>query len=316
MVARGVDIDQATTTKRPPLRDCGLVGLSDGPRGGAVWPAPGSLEYVYHKSFASPKAENGLWGCEEADIPVQHFRLTEGHDAGGDEPRAGRAPLTCDQEKVLFLRYNYAKYRLSRLAAGRGRKKSRGSQPLHKWRRRARVAQEKLVHANLRLVPSMAGRVRLPGVEFSEMLAEGYAAVLRSVEKFDVSRGVKFSTYACRAIFASFCRLARSARAYQRRFPTQFDPELEQSDELDRRHERQKDDAVHSIQTVLERNLADLTDTELGVVRERYLDRGGQGPCAIRQVAERLDLSGERVRQIEKAALAKLRFAVNEYLGD
>jgi RNA polymerase sigma factor (sigma-70 family) len=177
------------------------------------------------------------------------------------------------------------------------------------------MAQEKLVHANLRLVPSMARRVRLPGVEFADLLSEGYAAVLRSVEKFDVSRGLKFSTYACRAIFASFHRLARGAQSYHRRFPVQFDPELERSDWTDRRHEQQSHDATNALRTMLQWNWADLAGLEQSVIRERYLVPDGQSPRTLKQAGERLGLSSQRVGQIEKLAMTKLRKAIDQHIG-
>lgn len=271
-----------------------------------------AVDYVYHKSFTNRGTEDGLWGADDPLISVPDYHIT--NDVGDDvspDASSKRAKLTPDQEKTLFLQYNFAKYRLAKLIE----KEGNNSPAVREWRARSELALERLVQANLRLVPSMAGRVRMPGVEFPDLLSEGYAAVLRSVEKFDVSRGLKFSTYACRAIFASFHRLGRTAQSYRKRFPAQYDPELEQSDQAERRHEQQREDAMHALRTVLQQNLADLGEVERTILQQRYLESIGRAPCTVRDVAEKLSLSTERVRRIEKASLAKLRRALNEYLG-
>jgi RNA polymerase primary sigma factor len=60
------------------------------------------------------------------------------------------------------------------------------------------------------------------------------------VEKFDCSRGFKFSTYSCRAILKSFSRVAMRASRYRGKFPAEFDPAMERSDFID----RQRDDVT------------------------------------------------------------------------
>ena len=68
------------------------------------------------------------------------------------------------------------------------------------------------------LVLAMVRRIRMPMVEFVDLISEGNKALLRSVEKFDVSRGFKFSTYACRAILKGFSRLATKTGSYRQHF--------------------------------------------------------------------------------------------------
>lgn len=58
------------------------------------------------------------------------------------------------------------------------------------------LARQKLATANLRLVVSIAKRYRNRGISFLDLIQEGNTGLMRAVDKFDASRGFKFSTYA------------------------------------------------------------------------------------------------------------------------
>ncbi len=179
------------------------------------------------------------------------------------------------------------------------------------WFKIANAARAQIVQANLPLVLAMAKRTKLTGVDFSELISEGNMALLRSVDKFDCSRGFKFSTYACRAILKSFSRVAIRSSRYRSRFPTEFDPALEKSDFIERKRQEVEDFCVDELRSILTENLANLNDVEKKVIRARFAldatDSEQAQPMTLEQVGEIIGVTKERVRQIQNKALEKLR---------
>lgn len=292
---------------RPPT-ERQLVNFSDSERAMIARFLEETAEYVDHNLFKKSNAEKLLFGSKN----LSSERLA-GEETPADELVSGdTVTLNTSQEILLFQRFNYARLQMaSVIERYRGKSMSiEGLKELLLWGSRATASRAQIVQSNIPLVLAMAKRTRLSGLDFNELISEGNFALLRSVDKFDCSRGFKFSTYACRAILKSFSRVALRTSRYRGRFPTEFDPTLEKSDFVDRKRDNVEADCVEEIRDILQQNRADLNDMEQTVIRERFaLDNGPDQtkPKTLEQVGELIGVTKERVRQIQNKALRKIR---------
>lgn len=221
--------------------------------------------------------------------------------------------LSAKQEQALFLQFNYARYRVSKVQKDIGDKPLSNEQTrelLH-WARLASKLRDQIAQSNLALVLAMAKRVRHSEMDFADLISEGNMALLRAIDKFDVARGFKFSTYACRAILKAFSRSGMKHSQYRQLFPTDFDPALERSDHQRRRYDGHETECADEVLRIVQTNRAELTDVEQAVISHRFaLNRRGQddtSPLTLEQVGQIVGLTKERVRQIQNKALEKIR---------
>jgi RNA polymerase primary sigma factor len=274
---------------------------------------PPDVPYVHDERFDSSPAPDWL--------PAEYDRLRDAppwpyRPPAAEHPAPARPTtpkLSRDAEARLFLQYNYARYRLAKLQAIPPAARTVAQiRAMIAWHRRAQDTCAVLVRANLPLVLAMVKRFRAQNVEASELVSEGNFVLLRCVAKFDAARGFKFSTYACRAILKGFARLAAKVGRYRQRFPVEFDPDLERSDHAESKRRARRVLRIEALREVLADNRAGLADVERTIVLERFgiASRGERKTLA--DVARNLGCCPERVRQIQRLALDKLRDAIED----
>jgi len=279
------------------------------------------IDYVDHAEFSTPDAEQRLFGADARLTRTNATRFVDGNDPISGAVEAGeRVPtLSTEQEQHLFKRYNYARRQVLTLLQS-SKDKKLGVVTMRRllaWGHRMLATRSVIVRLNMPLVLAMAKRTRLSNIDFNELVSEGNMALLRSVEKFDCSRGFKFSTYSCRAILKSFSRVAMRVSRYRGKFPAEYDPGMERSDFVDRQREGVITDCVNELKEILLGNLAGLSDVERTVISERFAlgitsPRHGAEPKTLEQVGLVIGVTKERVRQIQNNALKKMRLTLED----
>ena len=182
------------------------------------------IDFTDANVFHEEDAETTIFGLDEVDRPdVSWYRPlmedlipTRGR---AEPPRSNKSVLlTGAQERILFLKFNYARFRMRavQIAIGKARPDLAQAREMLQWHAIAAGFREQIAETNLALVLAMAKRVRIMDGEFADLVGEGNMALMRSVDKFDCERGFKFSTYACRAILKAFSRHGMKSRRGRR----------------------------------------------------------------------------------------------------
>jgi RNA polymerase primary sigma factor len=307
--------------KEAPLFDCegrplsDAISVSDAPRARAWALADTTIEYIEMPEFAAPDAETVLLRGP-ADSPIEEIY----RERPTRPPPQGLHPylqdlyreplLTPAGERRLFEQYNYLRYRAEQR---RRRLRPANVQPddiseIESWLDRAHKVKNAILRANLRLVVSVARQhAGRGGLTIADLISEGNLALIRAVEKFDVGRGFRFSTYATWILVRHFARIVSDERARRERQAT--DPQdwadPAQTDATPALPS-ESDFANKSLRAGIER-----LGTRERLVIEKYFGLSNADDArSLKQISKELGISKERARQLKERALKQLRLTL------
>ncbi len=279
---------------------------------------PGRVDYIPNPEYLSAGAEEELFGSNAPMILTPQWRHSQRFEDGQDDvetPQARAPNLSRQDEAVLFRRYNCARRHLAALMEKQTRCFAGSLVPeILMWHRRGLENRTALAEANMALVVAMARRSRASSVDFGDLVSEGNMVLLRAVDKFDFSRGFRFSTYACTAILRAFGRLAAVDGTYRKRFPTNSELERDLGDESKGQHAYQGELALKDLRREMILNRAGLTDVERTVLGARFALAGRDHVHTLQEAGGLVQLTGEGVRHVQNRALAKLRLVLEHPL--
>ncbi|MBL7215060.1 MAG: sigma-70 family RNA polymerase sigma factor [Phycisphaerae bacterium] len=254
------------------------------------------IEYMGSDEFTARDAEEKI-----LSIPLKQLTLS---------PQRQNVLLSRQQETILFRRYNYLKFLAAhqRQQIQRDRPRAARIDRIEKWLNQAETVKKSIIEANMPLVVSIAGKHLTAGVQMSELVSEGSIALMAAVEKFDYTRGYRFSTYASWAIVKDFARMIpaeskrpdRASGADFSNLPSNI--RLEHLPDVSAVEQAQR-----NLRMIIENNL---DEREQYIILNHYaLDPAviKKKPMTLKQIGDELSLSKERIRQIELQALQKLR---------
>ena len=153
-------------------------------------------------------------------------------------------------------------------------------------------AREQLILAYRPLVYWVAKKFKVSGNRFADIVQEGTLALIRAVDKFDIDRGLRFTTYACYRIRGQMLNYLQRVEA---KAPVPVDIETENQAETSEFHE------VEEI-LMLREGLAALPDREARILNELVIE------CRnAKELASELSLDVSHIYRLKKKALAQLK---------
>ncbi len=223
---------------------------------------------------------------------------------------ASNAPLlTFEQEQLLFRTLNFLLYKASHLRSrlSPSAPSTKSMDEIDRLLDFVEQIRTQLVNSNMRLVGSIARKFSSQNCDVDDLSSDGCMILLAAIDRFDYSRGFRFSTYATHSIQRHFYRVWKTRQRRKERFPNSGAELL--SEVPDRDSEISVCDDPEAVVSQLLNNAESVLDErehEILLSRFGLATKNGQSRT-LREIASDMGLSKERVRQLQLKALEKLR---------
>jgi RNA polymerase primary sigma factor len=254
--------------------------------------------------LAPANNELGLAAVKRAgvDLPAHLGRLCEAK------------LLTPEQESMLFQRMNFLRHQAVKARAQLNPEKPtrKSIELVDRLVAMADWHRDRIVEANMRLVFSIVKKFVNANNQFDDLLSDGIVALMRAVEKFDFGRGFRFSTYATQVVRRNAYRQVVQIQQERAKVVGGVDElGLDVSDEC--RQSAISEKRWHDLRARLAVMLGDLDRREKFIIRARFSLGSHRRVHTLQALANRLGVSKERVRQLERRAMEKLRAMAGDF---
>lgn len=175
-------------------------------------------------------------------------------------------------------------------------------------------ARNKLIEANLKFVANIAQNYKGLGLSYSDLIQEGNYGLFRAVDKFEPERGNKFISYAVNWIREGILTALKKRNSLPSEdLPNNIDDIDDDSNDntviedifVEKQEVKQNEQDFNTILNLL---MEELSDREKYIVK-KYNGIGEKKPKTLEEIGRTLNLTKERVRQINEKAMKKLRIA-------
>ncbi|HEV3443015.1 MAG TPA: sigma-70 family RNA polymerase sigma factor [Gemmataceae bacterium] len=274
------------------------------------------LEYIPSPAFDDPAAEMQIMGrmpnLDEYETQRRQMRIPK--DAPPELASLYEMPLlNKEQEQHLFRKMNYLKHKANQLRGKLDPAHARiqDIKQIEDLQMEATAIKDQLISSNMRLVVAIAKRHAAQTDNFFELLSDGNMSLIRAVEKFDYSRGNKFSTYASWAIMKNFARSIPEEKRRRERYVTGHEEMFEIAPDT-RSDEQELVASVEQSKNRVNRLLQYLDPRERQIIQMRAgLDNYSEG-MTLEEIGQQLGITKERVRQLNVRIMNKLRTIAKE----
>jgi RNA polymerase primary sigma factor len=278
------------------------------------------LEYIPNALFDDANAEAEILaplpGLAEYEAQRQQMRVPK--DAPPELAALYEMPLlNKEQEQHLFRKMNFLKHKASKLREklDPARARPQDIKRIEDLQAEANAVKDQLIASNMRLVVSIAKKHAAQTDNFFELLSDGNMSLIRAVEKFDYSRGNKFSTYASWAIMKNYARSIPEEKRRRERYVTGHEDTFESTADT-RSDEQEIVSSVEQTKHRVNRLLEYLEPRERQIIRMRAgLDNYSEG-MTLEEIGQQLGITKERVRQLNVRIMNKLRTIAREQRMD
>jgi RNA polymerase primary sigma factor len=241
----------------------------------------------------------------------------------------GKVPLlTAEQEVILTKAIDdgeTATAELARVDDGDRKCSPARLEELERMARHGQAAKKKLIEANLRLVVSIAKRYVGRGMLFLDLIQEGNLGLMWAVEEFDDNKGFKFSTYATWWIRQAITRALQKSADVAASIPSpavaspEPSPGFDEGEQADGEEGSYLDDFIEESDAVsfllleeqLDLVLHTFSEREKKVIQLRFGLIDGH-VRTVEEVCRELEVTRERIRQIESKTFSRLRQSVRD----